>query len=243
MLAPDHQPGLRAVRWLALALACVTSWAMAEHRDAYGIHVTGAGEIVVVPDMATVALEIRRVGPAAPVLKKELDGIVAKVIRMARDRGVAERDITATAAQIRPNTRYEDGRQTIDGVIASRSITLIVRDLEELGIITNAALDAGVNTVGQIVLDTSRRTELEDKALDSAVRDARRLAARLAQGFGVELGRAYDVATVGQRRVAAEGIANVMRSSAPESESISAGEITIRSEVAVSFSILGSTGQ
>ena len=223
---------------IALAVLAMTSWAMAAESDQHGIHVTGAGEVVVVPDMATVALEIRRVGPAAAPLKKELDKVTAAVIALARRHGVAERDITAAAAQIYPNTRYDNGRQSIDGVVASRSISLIVRDLDELGTITNAALEAGVNSVGQIRLDTSRRAELEDEALDHAVTDANRLAERLATGFRVELGRAYDVRTIGQRTVRPEMATRALAASADDG-AVSAGEMTIRREVSVSYTILG----
>ncbi|MEL7538270.1 MAG: SIMPL domain-containing protein [Pseudomonadota bacterium] len=225
-------------RWLlTVASLVMTSWAMAQGDNQHGIHVTGAGEIIAVPDMATVSLEVTRIGPRAAALKSELDKVTAAVIRLAQRHGVDAKDITAAAVQIYPNRQYQDGRQTIDGVVASRSLSIVVRELDKLGDITNEALEAGVNTIGQIRLDTSERPELEDRALDLAVSDARRVAKRLASGFDVQLGRAYDVRTIGTRSVRPE--VNARALAASTDESVSAGEMTIRREVQVSFSILG----
>ncbi|MEM1260971.1 MAG: SIMPL domain-containing protein [Pseudomonadota bacterium] len=237
-----RQRRLEPKRWVAIVVALIStsvpSWVVAQSVDNTGIHVSGAGEIQAAPDIATISFEIKKIGNRVTAIKADLDETTAAVIKLARDAGVAEKDISATAVFMMPNTRYNKGSsQSIDGVIATRALTITVRDLTVLATITNGALEAGINTIGQIQLDTTERAALEDRALDLAVADARRLGERLAKGFDVELGRAYDIRTVGRHTVRPEMARAAMLTSGDES--YSTGEITIRREVEVSFSILG----
>ncbi|MEM8981379.1 MAG: SIMPL domain-containing protein [Pseudomonadota bacterium] len=227
---------------LALFAASVPSWGVAQNIDNAGIHVSGAGEVLIVPDIATISFEIKKIGNVAAAMKSELDEISAAVMKVARSAGVAEKDISATSVLMVPNTRYNKGNsQSIDGVIATRSMTIIVRDLTSLADITNGALDAGINTISQIQLDTTERANLEDRALDLAVADARRLGKRLADGFGVELGSAFNVRAIGRHSARPEIARTTLLKSGDDS--YSTGEMTIRREVEVSFSILGNARQ
>ena len=47
-----------------------------------GIHVSGRGEVLVIPDMARVTLRVTRDGQDAVALKKELDDVTRKVLSL-----------------------------------------------------------------------------------------------------------------------------------------------------------------
>jgi uncharacterized protein len=200
-----------------------------------GIHVTGTGEVAVVPDMARVSLEVRREGPDANQMKAELDEVVAAVLTLTDRLDIARRDVTAAAVNIYPRYLPTERGSTIDGLIASRSIEVVLRDLALIGDVINGALERGVTGVGGITLDASNRVELERQALDLAIDDAKREAAQMAARFDVRLGAlknaSADVHAVQPMRMEAMAL----RSAA--ADSFAPGEMTVRRHVQATFAI------
>lgn len=175
-----------------LVLVCL-SGCNAAADDTAGIQVLGRGMVEVAPDMGYVDLYVRREGPSADALKQELDTVVRAVLELTRQLAIAERDVTATAISITPRYRRRDKETVVEGLVATRTISITLRELDRFGELLNRALSLGVNNVNPMRLDTSRRSELEDEALDLAMSDARREAARVAAGFEVTLGQVTRV--------------------------------------------------
>lgn len=199
-----------------------------------GIQVSGQGSIEVVPDMGRVSLHVRREGADAGALTAELNQIIVDLIGMAGELGVEERDITATALSINPRYHRRGDETVTDGVVASRTLSLVVRNLDIYIDLMNEALALGANNVDPIQLDTSQRQTLENEALALAMEDAKAEAARVAEGFGVRLG------TVTHVQVGAHGPRpEVMRamSYADESSAFSAGVIRISRSLNATFAI------
>ncbi|MEM1231059.1 MAG: SIMPL domain-containing protein [Pseudomonadota bacterium] len=202
-----------------------------------GIHVTGQGEILVEPDMLRVALQVNRQGRDARALKQEMDRIAASVLKLTDRLGIDRKDVTAAMVNIQPNYRYENQRQTMDGVTASRSVSIILRDLDSVGELMDQALAAGVNSIGGLQLDVSKRVELEQQALTLAIDDAKAEAARIAQEFGVRVAGVLNV-HVGRHSVVPQA-ARTRLLEADSGESFSPGQIVIRRDVQATFGIGG----
>lgn len=200
-----------------------------------GIHVNGTGEVAVVPDMARLSLEVRREGPDANRLKAELDEVVAAVLDLTDGLDIARRDVTAAAVNIYPRYRPREGDSVIDGLIASRSIEVVLRDLGLIGDLINGALGRGVTGVGGVTLDASNRVELERRALDLAIDDARREAKQIAERFEVQLGVLRNVVagshSVQPMMMEAMAVRNVAK------DTFAPGELTVRREVQATFGI------
>lgn len=221
-------------RCTVLILAAALAWsATARAEEPGGIHVSGVGEVRVVPDMARVTLEVRREGEDAAALKRELDAATEAVLSLTRDLDIAERDVTAAAVQIFPRYRPDDGAPA--GVIASRSVEVTVRDLEDLGALINGALERGANGVGGVQLDASNRPDLERQALDLAIDDAVHEARQMAKRFDVTLGALTDAST------SSHAPQPLMMEAAAASrfakDSVAPGELSIRRDVQATFSI------
>lgn len=165
----------------------------AQPDNAGGIRVSGQGTLEVAPDMGRVSLHVRREGADAALLAATLNEVVADLIGLAKQIGLEERDITATALSISPRYRRRGDETVTDGVIASRSLELVLRDLDRFIELMDEALALGANNVDPIRLDTSKRAELEDQALTLAMEDAKAEAARVADGFAVQLGAVTSV--------------------------------------------------
>lgn len=199
-----------------------------------GIHVSGEGTVEVVPDMAMVTMQISRDGRDAVELKRGLDDTTRAVLKLTRSLKIAAKDVTAAVVNIRPRHRRAGDQTIIDGVTASRTITVVLRELDNYGALLNGALELGVNSVSGTVLDSSRREELELEALEKAMADARGAAERVAQGFDVRVGRLLDV-HADQRGVSPQPTAFMMEAS--RASDFSPGQLRIQRSVRATFAI------
>jgi len=102
------------------------------NQDNQGIHVSGRGEVLVEPDIARFTLNVTRQGRDAAALKKEMDQITARVLRLTQALKIAPEDVTAALVRINPNYVRENNRQVIDGVTANRTISITLRNLDDL---------------------------------------------------------------------------------------------------------------
>ena len=180
--------GLISILVLGLTLASAPARAQIE-----GVHVSGHGSVEVEPDMGHVLLHVRREGQNASELGKELDDVVRAILELTRELGISRRDVTAAAISINPRHRRRNNETVVDGLIATRTIALKLRNLDRFSALMNRSLAAGVNNVDPIRLDTSRREALEDQALELAMNDAKAEAGRVAKGFAIALGPVINV--------------------------------------------------
>ncbi len=218
----------------ALALIASGCSDAAEPAAGGGIQVHGQGSLEVVPDMGRVSLHVRREGSDAAALTQTLNKVTADVIALAAELGIAERDITATALSISPRHRRRGDETVVDGVVASRTMSLVLRDLDSYIELMNQALMLGVNNVDPIRLDTSERAALENEALTLAMEDAKAEARRVADGFSVKLGPVTNV-QVGAHSPRPEAMRAM--SYADSGPSFSAGVIQISRSLSATFAI------
>ena len=152
-----------------------------------GLHLSGTGEVAVVPDLARVTLQVSREGNDAVDLKADVDQVTAGVLALAKEFGLADRDVVAASMNIYPSSRRRRDGEQESFLSVNRPVQLTIRELEQLPALINRSLALGINGVQGVQLDTSRRSELEQEALALAIADARAEAERVAAGFDVEL--------------------------------------------------------
>ena len=221
--------------FLNLSLLIVSQLAAAlAHAQAQGIHVSGRGVLQVEPDMARLTLQVTREGQDATALKQGIDKVTREVLELTRSLEIAREDVTAAVVNIQPRYRRTNAASVIDGVRASRTISIVLRDLERYGDLMNAALTLGVNSISGTQLDTSKREDLEHQALDLAMANAREEARRVAAGFGVRSGTVLDV-HVGTQSIRPQ-MAMRLESSAGGGD-FSAGQIEVQRTVQATFAI------
>lgn len=200
-----------------------------------GIHVSGTGAVETVPDMGTVALHIRREGADPAALERELSAVIADLLALTQRLGIAETDVTATALRIQP--RYQPGKEGNlgDDVIATRSASITVRELNVLPQLLEQALAIGINNVDPIRLTSSIRRDLEAEALQLAMTEAKALADQVADGFSVTRGPVMDVQVHGG--VSAPRMAMQEMRAAPGA-TMTPGVIRIEQTVQATFAIV-----
>jgi uncharacterized protein YggE len=221
-----------------LAAVCLALFATAA-QAADGIHVTGHGSLEVAPDIGTVRLHVRFEGADPGALKNQLDDIVTQVLKLAERLDIRPQDVAATLVSIQPRYQRRGSDTVVDGVVGTRTISVKLRNLDLFGTLLNEALAMGINNVDPLVLDSSRRRELEQEALDLAMVDALELADRVAEGFGVSRGEVLDVHVTAHSVMPTREIAAF--SAARDSSPFSAGVIRIERTVQATFAVPGGT--
>ncbi|MCZ6458935.1 MAG: SIMPL domain-containing protein [Gammaproteobacteria bacterium] len=216
----------------AVAATTVAATALAQTN---GIHVSGQGSLEVEPDMGYVSMHVRREGSDPAELRREIDKVVRAILKLVRNLKIAESDVTTAALSINPRYRRRDSETVVDGVIATQTILITLRNLDLFGRLLNRSLEEGVNNVDPIRLDTSRRVELENQALEVAMKDAREEAARVALGLDLRLGQALNVQVVSHSP--RPQMALMEMRSAGNSATFNPGLIRVERNVQVTFAI------
>lgn len=158
----------------------------ASDEERKGITVTGVGHVDAVPDEAEFSIGITTQGPTAREALTANSTRMRRLIEALKAAGVDERDIKTQNVSVGPDYR-EDGKS--GGFSAQNSVSVRIRELDRAGAVLEAASQAGANNVYGPSLTRSDRESLEAKALEAAVKNARKRAETLADAAEVRLGR------------------------------------------------------
>lgn len=159
------------------------------------ISVSGTGSVEVAPDKATLTLSIVARAQTVAAAQSEAAEVTAKVLALTDDMDIPRSLVDTTAASVRPDYRWNREReeQELRGYIAERQMRIELRDLDKLGDVVEAAVEAGVNQVSPPQLESSKQRDAYRDALDAAATDARANASRLADALDIKLGRAIRI--------------------------------------------------
>lgn len=158
------------------------------------ITVTGTGMVTLTPDLAYVYIGVQSQDASATTAMADNNAKAQALISAIKSFGVEEKDIQTSNFSISPQNVYDDFYNVI-GVtyLVQNTVHVTMRDLDQLGSLLDAAVEAGSNTIYSISFDVADRTEAVSQARLAAVENARRQADELAAATGVSIG---DVQTI-----------------------------------------------
>jgi len=198
-----------------------------------GITVTGIGSVDAVPDRAEFSLGVTTKGATAREALTANNAHMSRVIAALKAAGVEGRDIRTENVSV--GESYEgEGRPT--GFAAQNSVSVKIRELDRASAVLDAASQAGANQLSGPALTRDDREDLERKALQEAVKNARGRAEALADAAGVDVGRVTamtESAGGGPEIYEAEMASDSAASKVP----IEAGTQRIQASVSVTFAI------
>ena len=149
------------------------------------IAVAGVGLVQAKPDMASLSLGVQTQSSAASDAQAENSELMAKVIDAIKALGIEDKDISTHGLSLRP--RFNREGETIDAYVATNNVSVIVRDLDQIGEVLDAGFDAGANLAGGVQFSIADPTDSRDQAMELAVADARSRADVLAKAAGVTI--------------------------------------------------------
>lgn len=175
---------------LALALATAALGALAE-----GLTVHGTGSVSLNADVATITLGIRQYASDVKVAQQAVNRSMDAIIEALSAAGVQNQDMYTNSIYIYPEYDYSSsGTERISGYTAGNSLTVVTRDIDNVGAYIDAAFDAGANTLDEVGFSASDTTDAYDEALALAIAQARHKAEVIAQASGLELGGVVRIA-------------------------------------------------
>ena len=207
-----------------------------------GIVVSGEGKVSVVPDVATVNLGIEAEDTTVTAAQNQAATAMELVMLALTDNGVAEEDIQTQCFNIYRVTRWDDEtwQEVVIGYRVSNTVSVKIRDMENIGSIIDAVAEAGgdltrVNGINFSVDDPSMYYE---EAREEAMADAQTRAEALAELAGVKLGKATYI-TESNYQPGSIYFPGARVDEAMESETpISPGETEITLNVQVTYDIV-----
>jgi uncharacterized protein YggE len=162
------------------------------------VTVTGQGEAVAVPDVATFSFTISADAPSVSAAQEAVTKKVDAVLKALADLKIEEKDIKTSDYSVYPKYVYKQnicasgycsGNQVQDGYTASHSVTVKVRDTEKAGQALAAAGDNGATNLSSLSFTVDDPDQVTTEARTLAIKDAREKAEALAKALGVRLVR------------------------------------------------------
>ena len=164
------------------------------------VTVTGTGEVMADPDRAQLTLGVESRKLKLDDARAEVLHTVEAVLKLTRDLAIDPKYVHATRISVQAEYNWNNApkERRLTGYFVSRQVQIDLRDLDKLGALVERSIDLGVNQVGDLQLDSSRRADLQRAALTQAVEDARQTAETLARAAGGKLGPARTLSASGQ---------------------------------------------
>ena len=170
-------------------------FAIADQYDQRLVHTNGYGEVKVKPDMARISLSVTATRKAALDAKTEVDRRVNRFLAALKKADIKKKDIIASGLRTNPQYEYNrlTSKQVFTGYIATRNLTVTIRELTQLTDIMDLALEHKIENIGNIRYESSEADKYRDQARVKAIENSKRKAAALAKAYGAELGSIVNI--------------------------------------------------
>ncbi|MBW2980456.1 SIMPL domain-containing protein [Candidatus Woesearchaeota archaeon] len=209
------------------------------------VTVSGQAEMSVDPDEAELYVKIETTKTTAKAAKDENSEISEAVETALRRKGIDRDDIETHRYNIRPKYEYdEDTRKSfITGYVVTNVLKVTTSDMEKIGGLIDAAIDAGANGFEQILFGLSDKREKEVNAavLLKASDEAKAKAQALTKNLGVRLGKLSSISEsnfyYSPYRAPMADIEEAVFAGSKAAVSISPQDVTVRATVNLAYNI------
>jgi uncharacterized protein YggE len=255
-----------AAALLSVLVAFVILLAIVQIKNIFGIGVdrpimnsitvSGKGDAVSIPDVATFSFSITETAKTVADAQKTATTKQNSVIKALKDNGIAEKDIKTQGYSINPHYEYQDGvctqmypgncrpgKSVLTGYDVSQTTEVKVRDLSKAGAIFDVIGGLEVQNVNGLSFSIDDIDTVKAEARSEAIANAKSKAEKLARDLDVRLVRIvsfsdnadypYPMYGMGGDVMNAK-VASVPEAVAPE---ISTGEQKITSNVSITYEI------
>ncbi|MGE3260662.1 MAG: SIMPL domain-containing protein [Bacteriovoracia bacterium] len=229
-------------KFLFLVLLSSTTFAA---ENFHYVSVRGEGEIKVKPDLVNVQLQVHTKARDAKAAQAKNAKEMARVMELLKSElKIDAKDIQTSGFRVNPEYSYENNRQNFLGYTVDHGLAITYRKLEKLGDMLDGLVGKGTEDVSVqlqgLTFDTEKRKEVEVQALELAMKNA--------QARGEALARFAKKPIRGVLRISDSSVnyqpyrpmmemQKMARSSVADATVVSAGEISVTSNVAVDYEI------
>jgi uncharacterized protein YggE len=157
-----------------------------------GITVTGHGEVMAPPDMATVDLGISVLADTVTDAADKAGATANRLITTLKEGGIEPRDLTTTQYTVTTEYDWADNQRRFLGYRVNNNVRAVIRRVDDVGRVIDAAVTAGgdATQVNNLQFGIDDDTSLLATAREEAWKDAVAKARQLATLAGRQLGGA-----------------------------------------------------
>lgn len=204
--------------------------------------VEGVGEAAAAPDTAVISLGITKTSPNVTSAQQEANKVMNTITDGLKNLGISDKDIKTTNYSVYPTYDYSGSQQTITGYTVTQNLQVNVKPIDKANQTIDLATKAGANIIGNIsfTLNTQTKKELQEKARNEAVKNAKEKAESLAKIAGISLGKIIDIQefpTYNQSRPEIAMLNSATKQDDAAPTEISPGETTISITVSLGYQL------
>lgn len=183
---------MKRTRRAIMVVVCLVLTLLLGSAQAASLSVTGSATVTAEPDQALVQLGVQEtqteVTQAQALVNEKINAIL-EALEKSEEYPIAPADITTASYDIYPRYSYDDatGEQVLSGYRAECTLAIVVRDIDKVGMVIDAAFAAGANEMDSIEFRLEDSSLVNDQALTQALEDALHKAQLLAQAAGINL--------------------------------------------------------
>lgn len=228
--------------WLTLCLL-LTLVTAAQAQEAWrSLTVTGSGSASGAPDMALVRLGVQTSDEDVLAAFDRSNRITADIIEALLALGIERADIQTSGLSLYQDRPYDPYSDVEDGTIiywAQNALRVTLRDVSLVGQALGASVQAGANSIDGLSYGISDPGELEARARELAVADARARAEHLAELSGAQLGRVFSISEGdGGFRARAESLEfAAMAADAGAAATVEAGQLSVSVQLQITWEL------
>ena len=152
------------------------------------VTVSGLGRATRAPDVADATFVAEASHPTAVEARGAAAGIAAAVLAALDAAGVAAEDLRTAGLDVSPTWEHDGARMIRTGFTVTNRIAATVRDLERVGRVIDAGLEAGATGLEGVQFRLEDEGPAAADARREAVAEARRRAVTIAEALGGRLG-------------------------------------------------------
>ena len=218
-----------------LILAITTTTMMAQNTlPPSTIDVAGEGIVRVVPDEVTINIRVENTGENTKTLKEQNDATINDVLKFLKKMNIDDKDVKTEYMNLSKNYDYNSKTYTFS---ANQSLSVKLRDLKKYESVMKGLIDTGINRIDGVSFSSSNNTALESQARKKAVENAKMKAEEYTSVLNQTVGKAVSISefnnSVGTQPMFKSAMMEA--SSGSGDQTISVGEMEIRTRVNVSF--------
>ena len=203
------------------------------------ITVVGDGKVSVKPDMARVNIGVETIKPTVKEASDENDATVQAVLEALEEQGIAEKDIQTSGFSVFAERYGQDG-PLAEGEVryhVSNNVTVKIRDLETVGAVLDAAMEAGANNIYGVDFMVEDPAAAQSEAHAEAVDVAKAKAEELAKLNGVTVGEVISISEVIANTFYAGASQPMMAMGGGGGTPIAPGELDIATQLQITYAI------
>lgn len=202
------------------------------------IHVNGAGVVMAKPDIALVNIGVETSSKNSGDAQSKNATISNRVIDLLKNIGIDEKDIKTVSYNMFRERYYDhETRKTVEGDFkVIHSLQIVVRNIDNVGVIIDTAVNSGANQVSNIRFTVSDANKYYQEALKLAIKNAEAKADTIASTLDLKaivpakiIEQGFNVAPL------TRSMDMVAESKAMGATQIESGELEIRANVQIVF--------